>query len=104
MSISLQRAEELLLRAIGILATNPGEVRARLHHAREDVFELHEIVAKTDPDGARYQAELNARIASIRSTLAGGGVMDLSEDQGVDCAKELLDLYLSVRAFRKDVP
>jgi hypothetical protein len=40
----------------------------------------------------------------VRSTLAGGGAMDLREDQGVDCAKDLLDLYLSVRANQKDVP
>lgn len=104
MSISLQRAEELLLRAVGILATDPGEVRARLHHAREDLFELDEVAAQAEPDGAAYLAKLNARIAAVRSTLAGGGAMDLSEDQSVDCAKEVLDLYLSVRAFRKDVP
>lgn len=103
MSISLQRAEELLSRAIGVLATNPGEVRARLHHAREDVFELHEIVAKTDPEGVAYLAELNGRVAALRSLLDSGGVIGLSEDQGVDCAKEALELYLSVRAFRKDV-
>jgi hypothetical protein len=96
-----QRACELLQRAVNTLAKHPGEVRARLHEARDDIFLLDELTP-AGSDDASYTADINDRIATVRDKLAAGGVLDLSEDEGADLASEIVELASMVCQGAKD--
>ena len=95
------RACELLRRAVNTLAKHPEEVRARLHSAREEIFELGAL-EPAGSDDAPYVADINDRITTVRDRLAADGAMDLTQDEGAELASEIVELTSMVCEGAKD--
>ena len=89
----MDRLCELLGKVIWTLSTDGGEIRSRLHEARDDIFLLNPDDVPGDDEWA---VRLRSAILEARAQISGGGYMDISEEEASDIAKRLVEVYFAL--------